>query len=300
MCERDTTNRKGADIFVCGPRAYMPMHFFLMSLFPGQEIEPPAGAASLLLGGGVTRTRSGALIATVAGPLRVLDAGATKRIWVAENRRRYIPAADDVVVGVVVEQMGEAYAVDINAMRLASLDILAFDGASRRNCPDLQPGALVFARVTRAMADVEPQLSCTASHGVAKKDWTSGESAFGELRGGMLFDVPRATCRTLAMRGAPVLEALGRAFPFEAAVGLNGRVWVSADHDARCVVVAGQAMRACAGTDCDVEQAEEVVKRLMRAHGLKAMRKKKRRDDEAGGDEGGGGAAGAADEEILL
>jgi exosome complex component RRP40 len=221
------------------------------------------------------------MYATLAGPLRVDDQSATsQRWWVSETRRRYIPQLNDVVVGMVVEQLGESYVVDINGPRYASLDSLGFDGASRRNCPDLQAGALVFARVVRAMNDVEPQLTCLAGDAAAKKDWTSGEAAFGELRGGTVFEVARATCRALSLQGAVLLESLGRAFPYELAVGLNGRVWVSADHDPACVVLVGSAMRACAGRDLGGQDADALVKQLLRAAGLAQAKKKRKANAE--------------------
>ena len=247
-----------------------------MSVCPGQEVPEPRDATVLALGGGLMRTRDGKLLATLAGPVRSMQRAEVTRMWVADNRRRHEAALEDVVVGIVLEHMGETYTVDINSTRLATLDVLAFDGASRRNCPDLQPGALVFARVVRAMADVEPQISCKAGEGMAKKDWTSGESTFGELKGGMIFNVPRATCRALSMRGAPLLESLGRAFPFEIAVGLNGRIWVSADHSRRCVIMIGEAVRQCAGSDYGAEETDEIVAKLMSDNGMKPTRKKKK------------------------
>jgi len=155
---------------------------------------------------------------------------------------------------------------------------------------------VVYARVTRAGGDVEPQLSCEAPPGVGgpKKDWTTGESAFGELVGGCVFPAPRAQCRRLAAARSPLLEALGRAFPLEVAVGLNGRVWAAAG-EASHVVLVGAALRACEGADPDEAAALAVVKKLCRASGLPAPLHKfaagagggtKRRKDEASADAG--------------
>lgn len=111
---------------------------------PASGIGAKPNDAAVVLGGGLRQAGyDGRVVATVAGPLLVVDAkaksmgakrgGMARRAWVAEARRRYVPAVGDVVVGVVVESLGETYSVDINAPRLASLDALAFDGASKRN-----------------------------------------------------------------------------------------------------------------------------------------------------------------------
>jgi exosome complex component RRP40 len=255
-----------------------------MICHPGQDVTDAVASSGsdITLGSGLIKSSSSSssrVTATLAGPLRN---NSNSRWWVSETRRRYIPELGDVVIGVVLELLGESYAVDINAPRLASLDLLAFDGATRRNCPDLEPGALVFARVCRAMNDVEPQLTCMAVSN--KKDWTSGEAAFGELKGGMVFDVKRSTCRLLAasdMVVVPVLDALGSAFPFELCVGLNGKVWVSADHDPACVVVVGKALELCGAGSGEYGEVKALVRKLVRAAGIApAVKKKKAREEE--------------------
>ena len=72
------------------------------------------------------------------------------------------------------------------------LPALAFDGATKRNKPSLAVGALVFARVVAADRDLEAELTCqvsTTASGAegghfAKKDWVTGQSVYGELKGG--------------------------------------------------------------------------------------------------------------------
>ena len=53
---------------------------------------------------------------------------------------RYIPAVEESVIGVVTEKYGENFAVDIGGPFTASLPVLAFEGATRRNRPNLQVG----------------------------------------------------------------------------------------------------------------------------------------------------------------
>jgi len=51
---------------------------------------------------------------------------------------QYVPAAQEGVIGVVAHKAGEGYRVDIASAHLASLDGLAFEGASKRNRPILK------------------------------------------------------------------------------------------------------------------------------------------------------------------
>lgn len=45
---------------------------------------------------------------------------------------------EEAVIGIIVEKHGENYVVDIGAPFSASLPVLAFEGATRRNRPNLQ------------------------------------------------------------------------------------------------------------------------------------------------------------------
>lgn len=63
-------------------------------------------------------------------------------------------------MGVVVERHAENFHVDIGAPFPALLDTLAFEGATRRNRPNLSEGDLVYARVTTTHRDIGTDLSC--------------------------------------------------------------------------------------------------------------------------------------------
>lgn len=51
---------------------------------------------------------------------------------------RYIPAIEESVIGIITEKFGENVAVDIGGPFTATLPVLAFEGATRRNRPNLQ------------------------------------------------------------------------------------------------------------------------------------------------------------------
>eukprot|EP00197_Chlamydomonas_leiostraca_P010399 CAMPEP_0202861146 /NCGR_PEP_ID=MMETSP1391-20130828/2643_1 /ASSEMBLY_ACC=CAM_ASM_000867 /TAXON_ID=1034604 /ORGANISM="Chlamydomonas leiostraca, Strain SAG 11-49" /LENGTH=153 /DNA_ID=CAMNT_0049540479 /DNA_START=229 /DNA_END=690 /DNA_ORIENTATION=+ len=115
--------------------------------------------------------------------------------------------------------MGENFMVDIGGPFTALLPMLSFEGATRRNRPNLKAGDVVCARVVGAPRDMEPQLSCVDALGRG--------AGYGHLKEGVVVTVSTAMAR--AMLGSPppaVLTALGASLQFEVAVGMNGRVWV--------------------------------------------------------------------------
>ena len=124
----------------------------------------------------------------------------------------------------------------------ATLPALAFEGATKRTKPTLRPGALVYARVVSCDRHAEPELSCV--------DPTTGKAdGLGELRVSDR-DVGYATIvrvhpsfAVALLRpssssdeggeeekgGHTLLPVASTFFPFEAAIGLNGIVWIRAD-----------------------------------------------------------------------
>ena len=172
--------------------------------------------------------------ASRAGVLSFLE---PSRFFVASSTQRYIPAVGDAVVGVVRARGAETYSVRVRGAAPATLPLLSFDGATRRNKPSLSPGSCVFARVVAASRHIDPELSCMAPLGTPRKDWATGEALFGELKGGRLVAVPLGLARRLLDPTCALLAALGCALSFQLAVGLNGLVWVSGAADAETQAV---------------------------------------------------------------
>jgi exosome complex component RRP40 len=106
--------------------------------------------------------------------------------------------------------------------------VLSFEGATKRSKPNLKVGALVYARVVQADRHSEPELSCV--------DLQTGKGeGLGELKVGgreeglcTIFKVSIPLAGSMLMPSHPLLPALSTNFPFEAAVGHNGIVWVRA------------------------------------------------------------------------
>ena len=110
---------------------------------------------------------------------------------------KYVPAPQEPVIGIVSARQGEGWRVDIGSAHQASLDGLAFEGTSRRNRPNLkvcrvlimfslicevnghQVNSLVYARVSLAHKDMDPELECFDAQ-------TRKSEGFGELKEGFL------------------------------------------------------------------------------------------------------------------
>lgn len=56
----------------------------------------------------------------------------------------------DRVLGVVKKKAGEIYYLDIGCPSLASLNVLAFEGASKKNRPDIRLRDVIYAAISQA------------------------------------------------------------------------------------------------------------------------------------------------------
>ncbi|KAJ3508910.1 hypothetical protein NLJ89_g5502 [Agrocybe chaxingu] len=193
-------------------------------VLPGKHV--PAQHVNLKLGPGLQQLSTAGpsridstVIATRAGELH--HSVNRSKWWIEGNSRRYIPAPQEAVIGVVTQRIGEGYRIDIGSAHPASLDGLAFEGATKRNKPNLKVGSVVYARVSLAHKDMEPELECFDAQ-------TRKAEGFGELKGGFVVRCSLKMCRDLLDPNYYLLPLLGGRFPHESAVGLNGRIWVSA------------------------------------------------------------------------
>ncbi|KAG8934473.1 exosome non-catalytic core subunit rrp40 [Tulasnella sp. 417] len=113
-------------------------------VFPGDPVPiPPTPGKPLKLGPGLLHVPSGdgsdspdTVIATKPGVLGTNKK--RKELWVESNATRYVPAPQESVVGIITNRSGEGYRVDIAGAHTAYLDSLSFEGASKRNKPNLK------------------------------------------------------------------------------------------------------------------------------------------------------------------
>lgn len=101
---------------------------------------------------------------------------------------QYVAATGESIIGTVVGRLAEYYRVDIGAAQPAILPVLAFEGATKKNKPNLVIGTLVYARVTLANKDMEPELQCV-------NPTTAKSDGYGELKGGLVIKCSLGLCR---------------------------------------------------------------------------------------------------------
>jgi len=190
-------------------------------VIPGDVVDGVSKEEHVLLGPGLRREGPETVVASVAGVLRRKKAGSdTAVLWVDGHSRRYVPNKGENVVGVVLARVGDFFRVDIGAAEPASLAYLAFEGATKKNRPNGNVGDVVYSKLLAAGREAgEPELVCVDSYG--KK------AGLGVLaNGGFVLTVPLHVVRKLLSPDCPLLKALGKAVPFEVAVGMNGRIWL--------------------------------------------------------------------------
>lgn len=193
-------------------------------VLPGSQVAAisPSGKPRVIrLGAGVFQ-RDDEFVASKAGK-PCLDIRRSK-VWVSSNQKRYEPTVGDAVVAVVTDRHAEEYRVDMAGTDTASLSALAFEGATKRNKPTLVVGSSVYCRVTRASKDMECEVSCIEPG--SSRSWVSGETLYGELKGGNSMDISLDLAAQLQAENSPILGTLGASIPFESAVGSNGRLWI--------------------------------------------------------------------------
>uniref|UniRef100_A0A2M4BYL9 Exosome complex component RRP40 n=1 Tax=Anopheles marajoara TaxID=58244 RepID=A0A2M4BYL9_9DIPT len=138
--------------------------------------------------------------------------------WVDAHQKRYVPTRGELVVGVVMAKAGDIFRVDIGSSETASLSYVAFEGATKKNRPDVNIGDIVYARLLIAHPDVEPELVCVDSHGKKGK--------LGILHDGFLLSCSLNLIRKILSPKCTFLSLLAKELKFEMAAGMNGRLWI--------------------------------------------------------------------------
>jgi len=188
-------------------------------VLPGDEIllevDPDDNQRRTVLGPGL-RQQEDRVIAIKAGVLRKHE---PSTYWIDCRQKKYVAVKGDNVIGIVTSTGGDVFRVDIGTSEYASLSYLAFEGATKRNRPNIKVGDLVFSKLLVASKGVEPELVCI--------DGKGRSSGLGVLPdGGFLVNIPSYMARRLLANNSSLLKSLGNPLPYEIAVGLNGRVWL--------------------------------------------------------------------------
>lgn len=154
--------------------------------------------------------------------------------------------------------------MDINGPSHALLGTLEFEGATKRNKPDLNVGDIVFCRVSISNRDMQPILSCKSPS--FNKSWVSGEALFMQLKGGYMFDCSLNWCHRLNRIEAPHLRFMAQFFPFELAIGVNGRIWIKAGSTTNTLLLANILKN---GEYLNMNQFQIMVHSLLKKYGIK-------------------------------
>jgi VacB/RNase II family 3'-5' exoribonuclease len=195
---------------------------------PGDSLDKYIKQDTTILGPGLMRIYD-MVVATKSGILKWRN---NNLFWVDSHQKRYVAARGECVIG-VVRSKGSLHArVDINSAELATLSLLAFEGANKRNKPNLNVGDLIYAKVLSASKHVETELVCVNSNG--KRD---GLGVIGD-KGGVLISLSIDTVRILLSPRCDLLEKLGQVHRYEIALGMNGRVWINSNDTSTIVQVA--------------------------------------------------------------
>lgn len=64
---------------------------------------------------------------------------------------QYIASPKDLVLGTIVNRHAEGYRVDIGSAQMASLDALAFEGATKRSKPNLKVSYSFGSRYSKSL-----------------------------------------------------------------------------------------------------------------------------------------------------
>lgn len=217
---------------------------------------------NVTLGSGL-RSSESRIFATMAGIIRSRTGG---HYWIEGFCRntQYYPKIGDQVVGIIEFRGGEWYKVNMMSGCAALLNRLSFEGASKRNKPELERGDVIYARVAVANKDEDIELTCISSSGV-KKDWSSGETIYGQLTEGLVLRVTIQQTRAMLRPDCVLLSALGKHVAFEITVGMNGMVWIKAGNVIDTIVIRNAIANAAFLDDAHTEaMVEQLVRRARR------------------------------------
>lgn len=125
----------------------------------------------------------------------------------------------DNVIGLITARHGDFYKVDLASCHGATLSNLAFEGATKRNRPNLQIGNIVYCKVIISGKDIEPEVTCMGEN--------LKSNGLGELKNGFLTVVSCTLARKLALMSSEILDSIGKTIAFEIVIGMNGRIWIN-------------------------------------------------------------------------
>ncbi|KAJ5069506.1 exosome complex component rrp40 [Anaeramoeba ignava] len=218
-------------------------------ILPG-EIIGKIKSTSLKIGNGLN-IEEDKVIATKGGILQYQE---KDKYWISNFQKRYVPKMDHMVIGIIINQHGENYSVDIGSASRATLSIFGFEGATKKTRPNLENRSAVYARVIQADKDLETELIC-----IDKRQKSSG---FGPLDDqGYIFKCSLSLAESLLMNKTPVIKLLSNYIPFEIAIGINGRIWVKSEKPNHTIIIVNSIIQT-EGTENETEISKIIKKNI--------------------------------------
>ena len=139
----------------------------------------------------------------------------------------YYPSLEDVVIGIITMKTFEYYKLDIGSSHESILNSIDFEGATKKTKPNLNIGDAVFCKVSNVNKFNNSSLTCKSDNN--KKTWSTGESTFGVLNGGKIYDY-NLNYSWILINNNIVIERLKDFCDFELCIGMNGKLWIKSDN----------------------------------------------------------------------
>lgn len=148
----------------------------------------------------------------------------------------------------------------IGSYKQAILGVTDFQGATQKLRPNLALKSLVYARVESFCPFLKIKLTCQTINkskariveddswngkDLMEQEWTTGEAFFGELKGGLDFQVSSVYARQL-LRDESVFSQIKKHSSFEVAIGVNGVIWIKAKNEGNNVIIMN-IIKTCEG-----------------------------------------------------
>lgn len=258
----------------------------ILAVLPGDNVtEHVLSSGAPKIGTGLRYDKeSKQIYSTLAGSLEERHAV----YFVRQTLRRYRPALEDRVIGIVEDRLGndgsggDIYRINIGASHPACLSNLDFEGATKRNKPNFQTGQVLYARIS-ALYDglLDPQLSCQLGPhdgNLPRKDWMTNEGCYGELRGGTVSRISTGLARELLHPSNLVLNELAKSVAFEVAIGVNGFLWIHSRRPEYTIMIQNAIQNSQVLTD---EQVRGMVKSLVSTVEKQILQQEMDDDDQA-------------------
>ncbi|XP_063712552.1 exosome complex component RRP40-like [Symsagittifera roscoffensis] len=173
-------------------------------------------------------------------------------------QKKYSPVKGDELVGIVLGKMVDAFKIDIGCGEPAILNVLSFEGATKRSYPDLKIGDTVFCRLISSDPSYELEVVCIDGKGKA-----DGLGPLASSQPSITVNVSCNFCRRMLLDLCPLMSGLSELYKFEVCVGHNGRIYLAASSHGTLMLVANTILTS---ESMDDGQIQKMLRKLGTKH----------------------------------